>query len=70
MQRNINKRGVIVRLIAAAVIIGLGIGFKSWWGLVGIMPLAVAITGVCPLNSMRGINENSPKAKEGVAQSS
>ena len=38
-----------IRLVIGLVIIGVGIGMKSWWGAIGIIPLATAGIGWCPL---------------------
>ena len=46
---NVGNADKIIRLIIGIVIAGLGIYFKSWWGLVAIVPFATAIFGVCPL---------------------
>lgn len=49
MNRNVGTVDKIIRLIIGAVIAGLGIYFKSWWGLIAIIPIATAFCGVCPL---------------------
>lgn len=38
-----------IRAIIGLVIIAIGIYFKSWWGLIGIIPLATALISTCPL---------------------
>ncbi|MBN1521724.1 MAG: DUF2892 domain-containing protein [Candidatus Aureabacteria bacterium] len=48
MKKNIGKLDRRIRLIAGAGIIGLGILFKSWWGIIGFLPLLTAIIGWCP----------------------
>jgi hypothetical protein len=53
---------------AARVLIGLGllslvfIGPQSWWGLIGLIPLATGLLGSCPLYTMLGIS-TCPMAK-------
>lgn len=53
---------------AARVIIGLGllslvfIGPQTWWGLIGLIPLATGLLGSCPLYTMLGIS-TCPMAK-------
>jgi len=56
MKRNIGTTDTVIRYIAAIVIFALGLYFKSWWGLLGLIPLAVAIFGWCPPYAMLGIN--------------
>lgn len=39
---------MIIRIILAVVIFALGFIYKSWWGLVGLIPLLTAIVRFCP----------------------
>jgi len=56
MKRNIGKIDQIVRVIIGIVIIILGICFKSWWGVIGLVPLITAALGYCPLYKPLKIN--------------
>ena len=47
MKKNIGTVERVIRIIAGIVIIILGIVFKSWWGIVGIIPLGTALLGNC-----------------------
>ena len=49
MKKNMGKTDKTIRLILGVVIIALGIYFKSWWGLVGLVPLLTALVSFCPL---------------------
>jgi hypothetical protein len=49
MKKNMGKADRWIRLVVGLAIIGLGIYFKSWWGLVGIIPIATALIRSCPL---------------------
>jgi hypothetical protein len=49
MTCNIGKTDKIIRVIAGLVIAVLGFYFKSWWGLLAIIPLLTAAIGNCPL---------------------
>lgn len=49
MTCNVGKTDKIIRVIAALVIAVLGFYFKSWWGLLAIIPLLTAVIGFCPL---------------------
>jgi len=65
MKQNIGKTDKIIRIIAGIVIIVLGLVFKSWWGIVGVLPLITAAIGWCPGYVPFGIStcktENTPK---------
>ncbi len=56
MKRNIGTVDRIIRValgLAAGVLGGV---FNSWWGLVGIVPLATAAVGTCPAYLPLGIS--------------
>ena len=56
MKLNIGKADRIIRIALGLVIGALGIAFKSWWGLLGIVLLATAAVGTCPLYLPFGIS--------------
>ena len=56
MEINVGRTDQIIRLVAAVVIFGLGFYFQSWWGLIGLVPLATALTRRCPPYTMLGIS--------------
>jgi hypothetical protein len=47
---------------AVRVVLGVGllsltvIGPQTWWGLVGLMPLATGLAGTCPAYTLFGIS--------------
>lgn len=45
---NVGGADRIVRVIAGLAIIAAGVYFQSWWGVVGLVPLATATLGWCP----------------------
>jgi len=49
MKKNIGNADRWIRIILGAAIIIAGIVFKSWWGLVGIIPIGTAVINFCPL---------------------
>lgn len=48
MKCNVGKADKIIRLILGAGIVGAGVYYNSWWGAVGIVPIATALMGWCP----------------------
>jgi len=48
MKSNVGSIDRVVRLIAGFAILGAGYYFKSWWGLIGIVPLLTATFRFCP----------------------
>lgn len=49
MKCNVGKTDKVIRIIIGFSIGAAGIYFKSWWGLVGIIPVFTALVGWCPL---------------------
>ncbi len=49
MKCNLGKADRIIRFILGSVIIGLGIYFKSWFGLIGGVLLITSLVGWCPI---------------------
>jgi hypothetical protein len=47
MKCNVGKRDKIIRVIIAVLFFAVGLIFKSWWGLLGVIPLVTAVTGFC-----------------------
>jgi hypothetical protein len=49
MNCNIGKGDRIFRIIVGIVVLAAGFYFKSWWGLIGLIPLGTALMRFCPL---------------------
>jgi hypothetical protein len=64
MTCNVGKADKIVRVIAGVAIAVLGFYFKSWWGLLAVIPLLTAALGYCPLYGPLKIS-TIKKKKEG-----
>ena len=58
MKNNIGRRDKNIRLLLGAFIIGLGAYMNSVWGVLGMIPVISAQTGICPLYLVFGINTN------------
>lgn len=49
MKCNVGPADRLLRIVVGVVILGLGYYYKSYWGLIGIIPILVAIIRWCPL---------------------
>jgi hypothetical protein len=49
MTTNMGKIDRVVRIVIGVVIAALGIAFKSWWGLLAVIPFGTALVGWCAL---------------------
>lgn len=56
MTFNIGKTDRVLRGVLGIVILGAGLFFGSWWGLIGLVPLGTAFVSWCPLYVPFGIN--------------
>lgn len=48
MKTNMGGVDRVIRGVVGLVVIGGGFYFKSWWGAIGLIPLATAFIGWCP----------------------
>ncbi|GAB0153664.1 MULTISPECIES: DUF2892 domain-containing protein [Marinobacterium] len=56
MERNIGVLDQLVRILIGLVLIVLiFFGPQTWWGLIGVPIIAIAISGTCPLYSLLGM---------------
>lgn len=56
MKCNVGKTDRIIRIILGVVILGVGIYFKSWWGVIGLIPILTSALGWCPVYMPFGIS--------------
>ena len=56
MQANVGGLDKKIRIAAGIIIIGAGALMQSWWGAVGIVPLATALINWCPAYLPLGIS--------------
>ena len=56
MKKNVGSIDRSLRIILGVAVIAAGIYFQSWWGLVGIVPLATAFMNWCPAYLPFGIS--------------
>jgi len=63
MKCNIGKTDRALRIVGGLVIGGVGLFGQSWLGLIGLVPLATALIGWCPLYRPFNFSTISLKAK-------
>ncbi|SNT70624.1 DUF2892 domain-containing protein [Psychrobacter sp. LV10R520-6] len=56
MKINVGNTERLLRIIAGIIIIGVGVYYESWWGVVGLIPLLTGLFRFCPLYAMLGMN--------------
>ncbi len=61
MGKNVGSTDRWIRIVLAVVIAILGYVYKSWWGLLALIPLVTAFINYCPIYSLFGINTGGKK---------
>jgi hypothetical protein len=57
MEPNVGQTDRIIRIVAGLALLSLiFIGPQTWWGLVGLVPLATAFINFCPAYRLLGVN--------------
>ncbi len=56
MKKNLGSTDKVIRIILGSAIVGLGIYFSNWWGLVGLVLLITAFINWCPAYSLIGVS--------------
>lgn len=61
MKTNVGSIDRILRYVVGLALLGAGLYFKSWWGLVGLGPLLTAVFRFCPAYLPFGLNTGGIK---------
>jgi len=56
MTCNVNPTDRVIRIALGIAVLGAGAFFKSYWGLIGLVPLATGLLRTCPLYSLLHIS--------------
>ncbi len=56
MKKNIGKTDGIVRMLLGIAIVLAGFYSSAWWMVLGVIPLATAFFGFCPLYYLFGMS--------------
>ncbi len=61
MKCNVGATDRLVRIIAGILILLLGLYYRNWWGLIGLIPLITGVVRFCPLYLPFKINTEMKK---------
>lgn len=61
MKANVGSIDRALRIIVGLVVLAAGYHYQSWWGLIGILPLATGIFRFCPAYLPFGLSSCSRK---------
>jgi hypothetical protein len=62
MKHNVGGADKVVRIVIGLAIIVVGVVAKSWWGLIGLVPLGTGLVGWCGLYPLLKISTCKTKA--------
>ncbi|MFA5931647.1 MAG: DUF2892 domain-containing protein [archaeon] len=69
MNKNMSKLDMQVRSVIGLAIIGLGVYYQNWLGLIGLVPILVVAYGSCPLYTLINFSTiKKAKAEKTVAK--
>ncbi len=57
MRDNLSAADKFLRLALGFVVMLMGLGNQSWWGLLGLLPIATVLYRHCPVYSALGLGE-------------
>jgi type IV secretory pathway TrbD component len=63
MKCNIGNTDRTLRILFGLAIGAAGLVTKSWWGLIGILPLGTALARFCPLYVLLGVSTMENKVE-------
>lgn len=61
--KNVGGMDRAFRVVVGLVAIGAGIYFRSWWGALGVIPLATGLFAWCPVYLPFGATTCAPQPK-------
>jgi len=56
MKCNVGRTEQIVRIALGVIVIFAGFYLKSWWGLIGLVPIITGWIRYCPVSDMLGVS--------------
>ena len=64
MKKNIGSADAVIRIIVGLFLLSLILwGPKTWWGLIGLIPIITVFVGYCPPYAMLGISTRPKEPK-------
>lgn len=64
MKCNVGRTEQIVRVVIGVVIVLFGLYYKSWWGIIGLVPIVTGAIRYCPASDVLGISTCDAKNKQ------
>lgn len=56
MKCNVGSTERVIRIVVGAIILLLGLYYRSWWGIIGLGPIVTGAIRYCPISALLGIS--------------
>jgi hypothetical protein len=66
MNKNVGGIDKILRILIGIIVIGLGLIYSSWWGLIGVVFIATGLLNYCPAYSLLKVSTNKKVPTEKI----
>ncbi len=60
---NVGRGEAVARIFVGLAILGAGVYFQTWLGLIGLAPLVTGLLKWCPLYRLLGVSTCAPRGK-------
>ena len=64
MKCNVGRTEQIIRIAIGMSIIIIGLYFRNWWGIIGLIPIITGLIRYCPISDILGISTCDAKKKQ------
>ena len=64
MKCNVGRTEQIIRIVVGILLTLIGLYFRSWWGIIGLILVITGSIRYCPINNMLGVSTCDVKSKQ------
>ncbi|WP_291632912.1 DUF2892 domain-containing protein [Clostridium sp.] len=64
MKCNVGRTEQIIRIVIGILIVFIGLYYRSWWGIIGLVPIITGSIRYCPIYDILGISTCDVKKKQ------
>lgn len=64
MKCNVGRTEQNIRIIIGILIVILGLYFRNWWGIIGLVPIITGSIRYCPISAILGVSTCHVKEKQ------
>lgn len=64
MKCNVGRTEEIIRIVIGILIVLIGLYFRNWWGIIGLLPIITGLIRYCPISDILGISTCDDKKNQ------